>query len=84
VLAHAASHVLPTSDFRRPGLVPGDDVLNIPTHLEYRPNKIDLDSATRGLDQFKKAVKAQLKDWLGAAWRWMEVQQALEVRHLFI
>ena len=75
--------MLPTSDFRRAVLVPGDDVLH-PHTCGVSSNEMDLDSATRGLDQFKKAVKAQLKDWLEAAWRWMEVQQALEVHHLSI
>ena len=84
VLAHVASHVLSTFAFRRQGLVSGDDALSILARAEYHLNEKDLDSATRELNQLKGAAKTVLKDWLEAARRRLEVQQALEVRHLFL
>ena len=84
VLAHVASHVLSTFAFRRQGLVSGDDALSILARAEYHLNEKDLDSATRELDRLKGAAKALLQDWLEAARRRLEVQQALEVRYLFL
>jgi len=83
VLAHVASHVLSTFAFRRQGLVPGNDALSILTHTGYHLNEEDLNSATRELNRLKEAAKALFQDWLEAAWRRLEVQQALEVRCLF-
>ena len=80
VLAHAASYVLSTFAFRRQGLVPGNDVLSVLARAEYHLNEKDLDSATRELNQLCGTAKALLKDWLEAARRRLEVQQALEVR----
>lgn len=80
VLAHVASHVLSTFAFRRRGLVAGDDALSVLARAEYHLNEKDLDSATRELNQLKGTAKALLKDWLEAARRRLEVQQALEVR----
>ncbi len=79
VLAHVASHVLSAFTFRRQGLVPGDDVLSVVARAEYYLNEKDLDSATRELNQLHGAAKVLLKDWLDAARRRLEVQQALEV-----
>lgn len=36
------------------------------------------------LNRSKEAAKSLLKDWLEAAWRRLEVQQALVVGHVFI
>ena len=69
--------------FRRQGLVPGDDSLSILARAEYHLNEKDLDSATQELNQLKGAANA-LNDWLEAARRRLEVQQALEVRYLFL
>ena len=80
VLAHAASYVLSMFAFRRQGLVPGNDVLSVLARAEYHLNEKDLDSATRELNQLCGTAKALLKDWLEAARRRLEVQQALEVR----
>ena len=82
--ACVASHVLSTFACRRQGLVSGDDALSILARAEYHLNEKDLDSATRELNQLKGAAKALLKDWLEGARRRLEVQQALEVRHLFL
>ena len=79
VLAHAASYLLSTFAFRRQGLVTGNDVLSVLARAEYHLNEKDLDSATRELNQLCGTAKALLKDWLEAARRRLEVQQALEV-----
>ena len=79
VLAHLASHVLSTFAFRRQGLVQGDDVLSVLARAEYYLNEKDLDSATRELNQLRGTAKVLVQDWLGAARRRLEVQQALEV-----
>jgi mitofilin len=84
VLAHVASHVLSVFTFRRQGLVPGDDVLSVIARAEYYLNEKDLDSATRELNQLHGTAKALLNDWLDAARRRLEVQQALEVRYSFV
>jgi mitofilin len=84
VLAHVASHVLSVFAFRRQGLVPGDDVLSVLARAEHNLNEKDLDSATRELNQLHGAAKTLLKDWLEAARRRLEVQQALEVRYLVV
>lgn len=81
VLAHVASHVLSTFAFRRQGLVPGNDVLSVLARAEYHLNEKDLDSATRELNQLCGTAKTLLNDWLVAARRRLEVQQALEVVH---
>ncbi|KAF8501559.1 mitochondrial inner membrane protein Mitofilin [Russula emetica] len=81
VLAHVASYVLSTFAFRRQGLVPGNDVLSVLARAEYHLNEKDLDSATRELNQLCGTAKALLNDWLAAARRRLEVQQALEVVH---
>ncbi|KAF8271172.1 mitochondrial inner membrane protein Mitofilin [Lactarius quietus] len=81
VLAHVASHVLSAFTFRRQGLVPGNDVLSVLARAEYYLNEKDLDSATRELNQLRGAAKTLLNDWLDAARRRLEVQQALEVVH---
>ncbi|KAH9960943.1 mitochondrial inner membrane protein Mitofilin [Russula dissimulans] len=81
VLAHVASHVLSAFAFRRQGLVPGDDVLSVLARAEYHLNEKDLDSAARELNQLRGTAGALLKDWLEAARRRLEVQQAIEVVH---
>ncbi|KAI9439825.1 mitochondrial inner membrane protein Mitofilin [Lactarius indigo] len=81
VLAHVASHVLSAFTFRRQGLVPEDDVLSVLARAEYYLNEKDLESATRELNQLGGTAKTLLKDWLDAARRRLEVQQALEVVH---
>ncbi|THH15561.1 hypothetical protein EW146_g4937 [Bondarzewia mesenterica] len=79
VLSHIASHLFSSFTFRRRGLVPGDDVLSTLSRAEYYLNEKDLDSATRELNQLKGTAKVLLKDWLEAARRRLEVQQALDV-----
>ena len=51
--------------------------------VEYHLNEKDVDRTTRELDLLKGAAEALLKDWLEAARRRLEVQQALEVRYFF-
>jgi MICOS complex subunit MIC60 len=82
VLSYLASRVLSTLRFKREGLVSGDDVLSVLARAEYHLNEKDLDSATRELNQLEGPSKVLLHDWLEAARRRLEVQQALEVcRH---
>ncbi|KAK0480071.1 mitochondrial inner membrane protein Mitofilin [Armillaria novae-zelandiae] len=79
LLSHLASHLLSSFRFKRHGLVPGDDVLSVLARAEYYLNEKDLDSATRELNQLKGTAHVLLSDWLEAARRRLEVQQALEV-----
>ncbi|KAK0223386.1 mitochondrial inner membrane protein Mitofilin [Armillaria fumosa] len=79
LLSHLASHLLSSFRFKRQGLVPGDDVLSVLARAEYYLNEKDLDSATRELNQLKGTAQVLLSDWLEAARRRLEVQQALEV-----
>jgi mitofilin len=65
--------------FKKQGLVEGDDVLSILSRAEYHLNEKDLDSAARELNQLKGPAKDLLHDWLEAARRRLEVQQALDV-----
>ena len=83
VLSYIASHVLSSFRFKRHGLVDGDDVLSVLARAEYYLNEQDLDSATRELNQLRGPAKALLRDWLEAARRRLEVQQALEVSPVF-
>jgi MICOS complex subunit MIC60 len=79
VLSYLASRVFSGLRFRRHGLVDGDDVLSVIARAEYYLNEKDLESAARELNQLKGAAKVLLHDWLEAARRRLEVQQALEV-----
>ncbi|KAK0204937.1 mitochondrial inner membrane protein Mitofilin [Desarmillaria ectypa] len=79
LLSHLASHLLSSFRFKRHGLISGDDVLSVLARAEYYLNEKDLDSATRELNQLKGTAQVLLSDWLEAARRRLEVQQALEV-----
>lgn len=79
VLIHLASSLISSFRFRRTGLVEGDDALSRMARAEYYLNEKDLDSATRELNQLQGPAKELLADWLAAARRRLEVQQALEV-----
>ncbi|KAF9456746.1 mitochondrial protein [Collybia nuda] len=79
VISHITSRLFSGLRFKRQGLVNGDDVLTVLARAEYHLNEKDLDSATRELNQLKGAAKILLHDWLEAARRRLEVQQALEV-----
>ncbi|KAF9223901.1 hypothetical protein BS17DRAFT_733777 [Gyrodon lividus] len=79
VLSHLASHLLSSFRFQRHGLTPGSDVLSVLSRAEYYMNEKDLDSAARELNQLTGTAKELLHDWLEAARRRLEVQQALEV-----
>ncbi|KAF8150708.1 mitochondrial inner membrane protein Mitofilin [Crassisporium funariophilum] len=81
VLSFLASRAISGLRFKRQGLVPGNDVLSVLARAEYHLNERDLDSATRELNQLKGPAKVLLHDWLEAARRRLEVQQALEVVH---
>lgn len=79
VLSHLASHFLSSFRFQRHGLVPGSDVLSVLARAEYYLNEKDLDSAARELNQLGGTARVLLADWLNAARRRLEVQQALAV-----
>ncbi|EDR08488.1 uncharacterized protein LACBIDRAFT_294229 [Laccaria bicolor S238N-H82] len=79
VLSYLASRALSSLRFKRNGLVEGDDVLSVLARAEYYLNEKDLDTATRELNQLKGPAKTLLHDWLEAARRRLEVQQALDV-----
>ncbi|KAJ3510970.1 hypothetical protein NLJ89_g4369 [Agrocybe chaxingu] len=81
VLSYLASRALSGFRFKRQGLVPGNDVLSVLARAEYYLNEKDLDTATRELNQLKGPAKVLLHDWLEAARRRLEVQQALDVVH---
>ncbi|KAJ4477340.1 mitochondrial inner membrane protein Mitofilin [Lentinula aciculospora] len=81
LLSHLASHLLSSFRFKRHGLVEGNDVLSILSRAEYHLNEKDLDSAARELNQMNGTAKQMLHDWLEAARRRLEVEQALEVVH---
>lgn len=78
VLLHAASSLLSSMRFKRSGLVEGNDVLSVLARAEYYLHEKDLDSATRELNQLQGPPKELLRDWLAAARRRLEVQQALQ------
>ncbi|KAI5984163.1 mitochondrial inner membrane protein Mitofilin, partial [Pisolithus albus] len=61
------------------GLTPGNDVLSVLARAEYYLNEKDVDNAARELNQLTGTAKVLLHDWLEAARRRLEVQQALEV-----
>ncbi|KAG6891370.1 hypothetical protein C0992_008081 [Termitomyces sp. T32_za158] len=79
VLSYLTSQLFSGLRFRRQGLVAGDDVLSVIARAEYHLNEKDLDSAARELNQLGGAAKVLLHDWLEAARRRLEVEQALEV-----
>lgn len=79
VLSYFSSRALSGLRFKRHGLVAGGDVLSVLARAEYHLNEKDLDRATRELNQLKGPAKVLLCDWLEAARRRLEVQQALEV-----
>ncbi|XP_006459272.1 hypothetical protein AGABI2DRAFT_134742 [Agaricus bisporus var. bisporus H97] len=79
VLSYLASRALSNLRFKRHGLVAGDDVLSVLARAEYYLNEKDLDTATRELNQLKGPAKILLHDWLEAARKRLEVQQALDV-----
>uniref|UniRef100_A0A0W0FRB4 MICOS complex subunit MIC60 n=1 Tax=Moniliophthora roreri TaxID=221103 RepID=A0A0W0FRB4_MONRR len=79
LLSHLASYLFSGLRFKRQGLVEGSDVLSVLARAEYHLNEKDLDSAARELNQLKGSAKALLHDWLEAARRRLEVEQALQV-----
>ncbi|KZV90566.1 hypothetical protein EXIGLDRAFT_118245 [Exidia glandulosa HHB12029] len=84
VLAHAASAVLSTAAFDRRGLVEGADTLSVLSRASYHLEREDLDSACRELNQLEGTPRAVASEWLEAARRRLQVQQALEVRRSFL
>lgn len=79
LLSYLASRAVSSVRFKRQGLIPGDDVLSVLARAEYYLNEKNLNFAARELNQLKGPAKILLHDWLEAARRRLEVQQALEV-----
>jgi mitofilin len=79
VLSYLTSRALSSFRFQRQGLVSGDDALSVIARAEYHLNEKNLDSATRELNQLTGPAKTLLHDWLDAARKRLEVEQALEV-----
>ncbi|KAI9456593.1 mitochondrial inner membrane protein Mitofilin [Boletus coccyginus] len=79
VLSYLASHLLSSFQFQRHGFTPGLDVLSVLSRAEFYMNEKDLDSAARELNQLTGPAKELLHDWLEAARRRLEAQQAFEV-----
>ncbi|CAE6434419.1 unnamed protein product [Rhizoctonia solani] len=81
VLSHLASYVF--SSLRStpaPSLASdGNDVLSVLSRAEYYLGVKDLDSATREVNQLEGWPKRLVKDWLDAARKRLEVEQALDV-----
>ncbi|CAE7079875.1 unnamed protein product [Rhizoctonia solani] len=81
VLSHLASYVF--SSLRStpaPSLASnGNDVLSVLSRAEYYLGVKDLDSATREVNQLQGWPKRLVKDWLDAARKRLEVEQALDV-----
>lgn len=80
VLSFLASQFLASFRFQRHGLAPGSDVLSVLSRAEFYMNEKDLDSAARELNQLTGPAKELLHDWLEAARKRLEAQQALEAR----
>jgi mitofilin len=81
VLSYLASHALSSFRFQRQGLVPGNDALSVLARAEHYLNEKNLDSAARELNQLTGPAKTLVHDWLKAARKRLEVEQALEVRN---
>ncbi|KIY51812.1 hypothetical protein FISHEDRAFT_36529 [Fistulina hepatica ATCC 64428] len=79
VLSYLASRVLSVFMFRRHGLVEGNDVMSVLARAEHYLDQKDLDSAARELNQLRGPAQVVLHDWLEAARRRLEVEQAVEV-----
>ncbi|KAJ1307301.1 hypothetical protein OPQ81_001411 [Rhizoctonia solani] len=81
VLSHLASSIFASL---RPAPSPslasnGNDVLSRLARAEYYLGVKDLDSATREVNQLEGWPKRLVKDWLDAARKRLEVEQALDV-----
>jgi len=79
VLSYLGSYALSAFRFKPHGLVEGDDVLSVIARAEHYLNEKDLDSAARELNQLKGPAKTLIHDWLEAARRRLEVEQALDI-----
>jgi len=78
---HLASSVLSTLRFKRHGLVEATDVSSVLARAEHFLLEKDLDSAARELNQLRGVPKVLLVDWLSAARKRLEVEQALAIIH---
>lgn len=79
LLSYLTSKLLSGVRFKKQGFVEGDDVLSVLSRAEYYLNEKDLDSAARELNQLGGPAKELLSDWLNAARRRLEVEQALDI-----
>ncbi|PKI82629.1 Fcj1p [Malassezia vespertilionis] len=79
IVAYLVSSTLSPLLFARKGLVPGDDVASTVARAEWYLDHNDLDSATRELNQLRGWSKVLAGDWLGAARKRLEVDQAMDL-----
>ena len=79
VLSYVASMVMSPLLFTRKGNVPGNDVSSIIARAEWFLERRDLDAATRELNQLRGWAKILVSDWLQAARKRLEVDQALDL-----
>ena len=79
VIAHAAGAVLGAATFDRRGDAEGDDTLSILARAGRALEREDLDMACRELNQLQGSPKLVVSEWMEAARRRLQLQQALEV-----
>ena len=65
--------------FARKGNVPGSDVASVVARADWHLERQDLDSAARELNQLHGWPKVLAADWLAAARKRLEVDQALDL-----
>ncbi|WFD32902.1 MICOS complex subunit mic60 [Malassezia sp. CBS 17886] len=79
VLSYVASVVLSPFVFLRKGLVEGNDIASTVARAEWHLEHQDLDSAAREVNQLRGWSKVLAQDWLAAARKRLEVDQALDI-----
>ena len=79
VLSYFASMALSPLLFARKGNVPGSDVASVVARADWHLERQDLDSAARELNQLHGWPKVLAADWLAAARKRLEVDQALDL-----
>ncbi|WFD04142.1 MICOS complex subunit mic60 [Malassezia obtusa] len=79
VLCYLSSMALSPLLFSRKGLLPGCDVASTVARAEWYLDHQDLDSAARELNQLQGWAKVLASDWLDAARKRLEVDQALDL-----
>ncbi|KAH7102809.1 mitochondrial inner membrane protein Mitofilin [Auriculariales sp. MPI-PUGE-AT-0066] len=79
VIAHAAGAVLGSATFERKGEVEGEDAFSVLARATHALEREDLDGACRELNQLQGSPRLVASEWLEAARRRLQLQQALDV-----